>query len=183
MEPVDLLVVGHADTSGRDEHNLKLSLERADAIAAFLTDKADAWAGFFEDNQKHTSKTWGTREVQLMLATLPEGETPYLPPAGVDGVDGPQTKAAVRAFQQAKGLKVDGIAGPVTRKALIADYMALQDTSLPAGITLTTHGCGENFPVAETTDGQRSPDDRRAEVFFFDGLITPPPPWVALPAW
>jgi len=38
------------------------------------------------------------------------------------------------------------------------------------------HGCGENFPVAETTDGQPSADDRRAEVFFFDGLITPPPP-------
>jgi hypothetical protein len=82
----------------------------------------------------------------------------------------------VRAFQQAKGLKVDGIAGPVTRKALIADYMALQNTSLPGGITLTTHGCGENFPVAETTDDQPSPDDRRAEVFFFDGVITPPPP-------
>lgn len=40
------------------------------------------------------------------------------PPGPIDGVWGRQTVAAVRAFQQAKGLEVDGIVGPQTLGAL-----------------------------------------------------------------
>src|SRR5262245_48783094 len=36
----------------------------------------------------------------------------------VDGIDGPGTRAAVRAFQQQAGLPVDGVAGGRTRAAL-----------------------------------------------------------------
>ena len=36
----------------------------------------------------------------------------------VDGIAGPRTRAAVRAFQARRGLVVDGIAGPRTRRAL-----------------------------------------------------------------
>lgn len=36
----------------------------------------------------------------------------------VDGIRGPGTRAAVRRFQQRRGLAVDGIAGPATRRAL-----------------------------------------------------------------
>ena len=41
-----------------------------------------------------------------------------LGPAGVDGDAGPKTIAAVTAFQRAAGLVADGIAGPLTQKAL-----------------------------------------------------------------
>jgi peptidoglycan hydrolase-like protein with peptidoglycan-binding domain len=36
----------------------------------------------------------------------------------IDGIAGPQTRAAVRTFQSRRGLAVDGIAGPKTRRAL-----------------------------------------------------------------
>jgi outer membrane protein OmpA-like peptidoglycan-associated protein len=36
----------------------------------------------------------------------------------VDGIMGPQTRAAVRSFQQRQGLTVDGIVGPVTEERL-----------------------------------------------------------------
>src|SRR5690242_5811180 len=38
--------------------------------------------------------------------------------ASVDGIAGPATAAAIRAFQSGAGLAVDGIAGPATRGAL-----------------------------------------------------------------
>jgi peptidoglycan hydrolase-like protein with peptidoglycan-binding domain len=110
-----------------------------------------------------------------MLTKLPDGGTPFYD-ATVDGVDGPLTQAAVKAFQKSESLKEDGIAGPQTQKALITRYMGIDGTTLPSGITLTTHGCGESFPVAKFQDGQRSPEDRRVEIYFFDGPITPPPP-------
>ena len=36
----------------------------------------------------------------------------------VDGVNGPQTRSAIRSFQQRQGLTVDGIVGPATAAAL-----------------------------------------------------------------
>jgi peptidoglycan hydrolase-like protein with peptidoglycan-binding domain len=42
-------------------------------------------------------------------------------PAGVDGVCGSATVKAIKAYQTAKGLDVDGIAGPKTKAALDAD--------------------------------------------------------------
>ncbi len=48
----------------------------------------------------------------------------------VDGIDGPNTKAAVKAFQAAAGVNADGIPGPITKKALLA---ALEHAASPEG--------------------------------------------------
>jgi hypothetical protein len=169
----NILIVGHTDTSGKDDYNAKLSLERAQAVADYLHGKADAWEKHFQDPA--AEKRWGAREIQSMLKRLTEDGRPFLPGAP-DGKDGPATQAAVRSYQQARGLKVDGIAGPQTRKSLVKDYMALAGANLPADASVTVHGCGEAFPAAEVKDGAKSPQDRRAEILFLEGDIQPKPP-------
>ena len=42
----------------------------------------------------------------------------HLYPGGIDGIAGPQTRRAIRAFQRRRRLGVDGIVGPRTRHAL-----------------------------------------------------------------
>jgi hypothetical protein len=169
----NLLCVGHTDTSGNDEYNLTLSLERADAVAAYLTDKVDVWEACFEQG-KPQQKRWGTLEVQHMLSVLPERQPPFYE-GRANGRDDAKHRAAVQKFQESKTLTVDGIAGPLTRSALIKAYMGLDGTTLPGGTTLTTHGCGENFPIDATGEKVRDTENRRVEVFLFDGPVTPLP--------
>ena len=46
----------------------------------------------------------------------------FKPPLKVDGIFGPKTLAAVKAFQRSHGLKVDGLVGPKTTAALRAGH-------------------------------------------------------------
>lgn len=52
------------------------------------------------------------KQIQLLLTYL------EYDPGPIDGLDGANTRAAVRRFQQAEGLGVDGIAGDQTQAAL-----------------------------------------------------------------
>jgi peptidoglycan hydrolase-like protein with peptidoglycan-binding domain len=52
-------------------------------------------------------------------------------PGPIDGDFGPRTEAAVRAYQEANGLRVDGIVGPETWGSLVQD--SGQDTGDVAG--------------------------------------------------
>lgn len=58
--------------------------------------------------------TRGAAVVELQNALKAQG----FDPGPADGDFGPKTEAAVKAFQAAKGLEVDGVAGPKTRAAL-----------------------------------------------------------------
>jgi outer membrane protein OmpA-like peptidoglycan-associated protein len=167
-----LLVVGHTDTSGKDEYNLTLSLERADSVAAYLKDDVASWDKFFSHSNE--GKRWGTKEIQAMLSKLPDGGDPFYAGQPSGFVDG-KTAPALKNFQASQGLPQSGNADATTRQSLIKAYMGLDGASLPSGISITAHGCGESFPAASVKDGVRSPDDRRVEAFLFDGPIVPAP--------
>ena len=62
------------------------------------------------------------------------------PPLKLDGIFGPKTLAAVRAFQKSHGLKVDGLVGPLTTAALRTRHTATAKPSAkpPAKAAKTT---------------------------------------------
>lgn len=164
-----LLIVGHTDTSGEPDYNDELSLERARAVEAYLNQDDGAWLARYQTSVQE-KKRWGELEDRQMIGALPRGETDEEDP--------------VRAFQATRSLKVDGIIGNQTRTALIKEYMLLGDAKPPATVTITVHGCGENFPLDDSgleldpdpADDAHDPLDRRVELYFFDGEIKPPPP-------
>lgn len=185
--PAHLLIVGHTDTSGGDAGNDKLSKARADAVHQYLVDDVDSWLKNYDQGG---AGKWGAREDRLMMTQL-EGFA-FKPPAE-SHVLWYQKHHNQRA--EAKGrpkLKEDGIVGPKTRGEIVRDYMALDGATLSeqAGyfIEVTTHGCGENFPLDATgnevdarlvseRDGERDIVDRRVELYFFDEEygVTPKP--------
>jgi hypothetical protein len=109
-----LSIFGHTDPVGDDDFNKVLSGRRAIAFYAMLVRDVEIWESLFtppvhDDN-------WGTRSIQTMLSTVQE-------PIEIDDTVGNETHAALRSFQEANGLAVDGTAGPTTRKALFLAYM------------------------------------------------------------
>jgi hypothetical protein len=167
-----VLIVGHAEG---DESNAgpDLAVQRAEMLSAYLKSKPADWLAWF-DKGKPARARWGTREVQLMLSALPPGGTPHYQ-GYASGVTDDKTVAAVKAFQDANGLDVDGKVGPATREALVKAYMGLEDTTLADDIDPVAHGCKGHFDDDLTDDGLQ-PDDRRLEVFFFEKEIDPAPP-------
>jgi hypothetical protein len=186
MPGATILIVGHTDATGDPSVNDPLSLRRAESVRAFLCDDVDAWLDNYAPSVP-VARRWGAAEDQLILQTV-------LAESGEEVTDIP-----VRHFQTTRGLEPDGDLGPITRRKIVEEYMAVDGTSLPEGVEAIVHGCGENFP-AEVIDPSVPEDpsaqpaappsdpeqtlDRRVELFFFDGEIGvhPPPPGDNSPA-
>jgi hypothetical protein len=177
----EVLVVAHTDTAGKESYNLELSVERADAMRAYLRNDVDAWLTWY-DKGVSDAKRWGDREDVMMIDSLvPEedfGEQPRVTAyqAWHNGEPGDAREQQPRAKPDSwEELKVDGIMGPKTRRQLVLDYMSLTGTTLPSDTRMVTYGGGEHFPLteadgdidADAQDGQHVGFDRRVEIFFF----------------
>ena len=166
-----MLVNGHTDLVGDAAYNVQLSNERAAAVTAYLLERVDDWLAWYSSSIP--SKRWSYTEDQHMLATVLDGNgLPYYA-AEVTGSNDSTTQDAARRFQTDRSLPVDGQLGPETRRALIAQYMQLQGTSLPSGTPIVQHGCGKYHPVDATTAADQG--NRRVEIFLFDGGVDPAP--------
>ena len=128
-----LAVFGHADPSGKDEHNKKLAGRRAESVYGLLTHDTKLWEKLYSTSIPDGGDDWSYRHIQIMLSTLfGEDETPFYEGA-ITGREDEESKKAVKRFQSENALAVDGIAGKLTRAELFAQYMDLLAT--PEGET------------------------------------------------
>jgi outer membrane protein OmpA-like peptidoglycan-associated protein len=162
-----VLVTGHTDTMGPASYNMNLSLDRAKAVAAYLREEVEVWMKFYKGTGASTA--WGVREDQHMLHTL----TYYSGPT--HGQATAELAEAWKRFQTGSGLAATGTASEPARRALVTRYMALDGTTLPAGVEVAVHGCGKSHNAEPVGDQVDWPKNRRVEVFLFRGAIDPPP--------
>jgi len=188
----DVLITGHTDTSASDAYNLDLSLERTNAMMAYLFNDAKSWYAWYGEDKKQ-SKRWGTTEDNYMIATLLTGSPAK--PKDTDAANAqdaqnsgdnntssyPQTVLGYQQWHNAneeqlkakapdggayyETLGEDGKVGEQTRMQLIYDYMNREDTTVPDGTPIQVHGCGEFFPLSasgETVD-QSTPDGKHIQ--------------------
>lgn len=130
-----LVIVGHTDESGSATYNQSLSERRARGVYAYLTFDRDREAAVAEWNALRKARqsgttltvndTWGTREYQYMLQDLGfyRGK--------MDGDHGSGTDQAVRDFQAANNLTVNGVVDDQTWPVLIRTYMAQDHLAIP----------------------------------------------------
>ncbi len=108
-------IFGHADPTGTDDYNKVLSGRRSTAVYGLLTRNTDLWEELF--STPFGGDNWGTKSIQRMLDDL------LFSPGPFTGAMNKETREAVKRFQRANGLSVDGDPGPNTRKKLFAAYM------------------------------------------------------------
>lgn len=68
---------------------------------------------------EHNSETYGYINLEDLEGVQDALTKLGYDPGKVDGKDGPNTQKAVREFQAAATIKIDGIVGPETRQALV----------------------------------------------------------------
>jgi peptidoglycan hydrolase-like protein with peptidoglycan-binding domain len=77
----------------------------------------------------HQSAKFGHIDLQTLMGVQTALQNLGFDPGTCDGVDGPNTQTAVRAFQASRGLESDGVVGRDTRAALATalDEVAAND--------------------------------------------------------
>jgi hypothetical protein len=181
-----LMIVGHTDKSGPEQYNQALSLKRADGIFYVLTGNRDRWVNCSMNKHK-------VEDYQYILKWLTENRNWNCDPGDVDDINGEQTRAAVKRFQEqytttyGTSILHDGVVGKQTWGAIFDIYMEIlaellgiepeEFASRQSMFSFTqpaTFGCGESFPKS-TGSSENSIEDRRVELLFFDSGEEPDP--------
>jgi hypothetical protein len=179
MQAKHAIVVAHVDAAESDPDGL--SKARATLAAAWLEGDPKPWVDHYADSITE-SQRFGAREDRYMLSLALGG---LASPALKEGETG---DPRVRAFQTLAKIKVDGIAGPITRTKLVEKYFALsrlallKDVKPPEnGITLletqiVPHAAGANFTLQEVVEAKQpsgptsepsAPAQSQARIDFF----------------
>lgn len=87
----------------------------------------DTWADMLAPIREGEAPGWRTFALQRALITLGYGHRV----GAADGAFGPKTAGGLRAYQRKRGLHPDGIAGPATQAALLADIGHVVSTKRP----------------------------------------------------
>ncbi|MCI0329566.1 MAG: OmpA family protein [candidate division Zixibacteria bacterium] len=158
-----VMIFGHTDKVGSEQYNKELSERRARSTLAFITNDADTWEELYNEED------WGMDVIRQILLDF---GGPYDP-----GSSTASLKAAVRRYQQDRGLAVDGIVGSQTRKTMFREYMTSKhDVQLTPDQFMEPKfmGCGEFNPV-DNVETAHEPN-RRVVFYLFhpDRLPTLP---------
>jgi peptidoglycan hydrolase-like protein with peptidoglycan-binding domain len=96
---------------------------------AFIPSTSSQRAAFVPSGGSLKKGSTGASVVELQRSLAREG----FDPGSVDGKFGPATERAVKAFQRARGLEVDGVAGRLTQAALSGGAAPTRPTPAPSG--------------------------------------------------
>jgi hypothetical protein len=180
-----LLVVGHADRSGNDAANLRLSAARARGVLAVLVGDRDAFVDACR--QFHV----GEDDSVVLRYMAEEHGWPCDP-----GTEQRPSRDAVEAFQSnynerfSQSIAVDGAVGHETLGAYFDIYQddlaamaggadelrALRENLRFVSSQTKVLPCGERYPIENPSrDGYRSQRNRRVELLFFEPHDIPDP--------
>jgi hypothetical protein len=169
---LSVVIVGHADTSGKPKDNFILSEKRARCVKSLLMGDEVEW--------RKVASEAKTNDYQRSIKSLADLYYWDCALESVDNQYGPKTKRAVKGFQReancllGSGLKLDGVMGPKSWTALLHVLRFLFKQS-GADITQTwnflkdnqgIYACGESFPIDQIgKDNYKSQNNRRVEIF------------------
>ena len=175
-----LLIAGHADTKGSPQHNVELSVDRANNVLHALLGEGDAWVELCKKRHQ-------VLDYQQILRWIAITWSWPCDPGELTGKHDQKTDRAVRRFQAAasrefgQALAIDGVVGTQTWTAFFQIYrralarlMGVSESDLQGRgqqlkfVAQKAIGCGESHPrEAPGQDEQESSRNRRVELLFF----------------
>ncbi len=175
-----ILIVGHTDTKGPPDYNVRLSERRGMSMYAHLTGNETVWESMYNADNSPNRK-WGNREGRHMLRFLrDDSDNVYF--TGTADDEGSESTETIKRFQRDNDLNDDGDAGFFTHRAM---FRKLVEALRPQGLGIAANrflaprsdefwlGCGERHLALPTPDETPEEANRRVEVLLF---LNPPSP-------